>query len=146
PVWRSMVGFDLAQSLSSYHGLGWTRNLPGQIGTQQSFLSFQWLMSYWFEGLSNNMCNWNFAQGIGPSDPQDGNPKRGAFSGCRPNHFNHFFTLGFSGNGYFRSKLEQRLAVALEPRGRQWLLYGQWWWRDFLSMPVDLSFGTSWFP
>ena|SRR5437773_9721647 len=34
-----MVGFDLAQSLASYHGLGWMRNLPGQIGTQQSFLN-----------------------------------------------------------------------------------------------------------
>jgi len=36
-----MMGFDLAQSLASYHGLSWMRNLPGQIGTQQSFLSFQ---------------------------------------------------------------------------------------------------------
>jgi len=66
PVWRSMVGFDLQQSLASYHGLGWMRHLPGQIGTQQSFLSFQWLMQYNFEGLSNNMCNWNFAEGSGP--------------------------------------------------------------------------------
>src|SRR5262249_44604188 len=114
--------------------------------TQSSFLSFQWLMTYWFEGLSNNMCNWNFAQGIGPSDPQDGNPQRGAIKGCRPNHFNHLFTLGFAGNGYFRGKLEQRLAVALEPRGQQWLLYGQWWWRELLSLPIDLSFGASWYP
>ncbi|HKA55249.1 MAG TPA: DUF1302 family protein [Candidatus Binatia bacterium] len=146
PVWRSMIGFDLAQSLSSYRGLGWTRKLPGEMGTQQSFLSFQWLMQYNFEGLSNNMCNWNFAEGIGPSAPTDGPPVRPAIPGCRTNHWNHFLTLGFSGQGYFHSKLEQRLAVAFEPRGQQWLLYGQWWWRNIWNLPVDLSVGTSWFP
>jgi len=146
PVWRSMVGFDLLQALNHYPGLGWTRHLPGQFGVQQSFVSFQWLMAYNFEGISNNMCNWNFVEGIGPSDPQDGTPKRGATPGCRPNHWNHLFTLGLGGQGYFRSKLEQRLAVALEPRGQQWLLYGQWWWRSFMDTPIDLSFGTSWFP
>jgi hypothetical protein len=40
PVWRSMVGFDLAQSLSSYPGLAWTRKLPGEFGSQQSFPQF----------------------------------------------------------------------------------------------------------
>ena len=75
-----------------------------------------------------------------------GEPVRGARSGCRNYHWNHFLTLGFSGQGYFRSKLEQRLAVAYEPRGKQTLLYGQWWWRDFYNLPVDLSFGLSWFP
>src|SRR5207249_9811949 len=55
-------------------------------------------------------------------------------------------TIAFSGNGYFHGKLEQRLATALEPRSQQWLLYGQWWWRSFLNLPVDVSFGTSWFP
>src|SRR5262249_40835309 len=44
PVWRSMVGFDLFQSLASYRGMGWARHLPGQMGTQASFLSFHWLM------------------------------------------------------------------------------------------------------
>ena len=146
PVWRSMLGFDLAQSLSSYHGMGWTRNLPGEFGTQQSFLTFQWLMQYNFEGLSNNMCLWNFAEGIGPSAPSDGPPVRPAISGCHTNRWNHFFTIAFSGNGYFHGKLEQRLATALEPRSQQWLLYGQWWWRSFLNLPVDVSFGTSWFP
>jgi len=36
--------------------------------------------------------------------------------------------------------------MAFEPRGQQWLLYGQWWWRNFWSLPIDLSMGTSWFP
>jgi hypothetical protein len=40
------------------------------------------------------------------------------------------------------SKLEQPLAVV---RAKQWVLFGQWWWRDLLSLPVDLSMGTSWF-
>jgi hypothetical protein len=135
PVWRSMLGFDLVSSLSSYRPFAWTRNLPGQFGTQQSFFTFQWLMTYYFEGLTNNMCNWNFAMGIGP---------RG--TGCITNRWNHFFTFAWAGNGFYHGKLEQRLAVALEPRGQQWLLYGQWWWRRFLDTPIDLSFGTSWFP
>ncbi|HEV8711896.1 MAG TPA: DUF1302 family protein [Candidatus Binatia bacterium] len=145
PVWRSMVGFDLFQSLQSYPGMGWTRTLPGGIGTQASFLSFQWLMKY-NPATSNTFCEWNNAVGIGPSVPADGPPVREAKSGCRDNHWNHFFTLGFAGQGYFASKLEQRLAVAFEPRAQQWLLYGQWWWRNWLGMPLDLSMGTSWFP
>ena len=145
PVWRSMVGFDLFQALDNYPLMHWTRNLPGQIGTQASFLSFQWLMKY-NPATSNTFCEWNNAVGIGPSVPADGDPVRGAKSGCRDNHWNHFFTLGFSGQGYFASKLEQRLAVAFEPRAQQWLLYGQWWWRNWMGMPLDLSFGTSWFP
>ncbi|HEV8712946.1 MAG TPA: hypothetical protein VGX03_08975, partial [Candidatus Binatia bacterium] len=145
PVWRSMVGFDLFSALFNYPGMRWTRHLPGQMGTQASFLSFQWLMKY-TPATSNTFCEWNNAVGIGPSAPSDGEPVRGAKSGCRDNHWNHFFTLGFAGQGYFASKLEQRMAVAFEPRGQQWLLYGQWWWRNWLSMPLDLSFGTSWFP
>ncbi|HXG21139.1 MAG TPA: hypothetical protein VNN62_18925 [Methylomirabilota bacterium] len=39
PVWRSMVGFDLAQSLSNYPGLARTRKLPGEFGAQHSLLS-----------------------------------------------------------------------------------------------------------
>ena len=86
--------------------------------------------------------------GIGPSAPADlaSGPATSAQSGCRENHWNHFFTLGLGGQGYFKSKLEQRLAIAYEPRGQQWLLYGQWWWRNFFNLPVDLSMGTSWFP
>lgn len=144
-VWRSMVGFDLFSALSNYPGMGWTRNLPGDFGTQASFLSFQWLMKY-NPATSNNFCSWNNGVGIGPSAPGDGEPVRGARSGCRENHWNHFLTLGFSGQGYFKSKLEQRLATAFEPRGQQWLLYGQWWWRNLYNMPVDLSMGLSWFP
>jgi len=92
------------------------------------------------------MCNWNFAEGSGPSAPTDGPPARPAIPGCRTNHWNHFLTLSFTGQGYFHSKLEQRLATAFEPRGQQWLLYGQWWWRNLLSLPVDVSLGLSWFP
>jgi hypothetical protein len=145
PVWRSMVGFDLFSALANYPGMGWTRNLPGDFGTQASFLSFQYLMKY-NPAVSNTFCSWNNAVGIGPSAPGDGEPVRKAQSGCRENHWNHFFTLGFAGQGYFKSKLEQRLAVAYEPRGQQTLLYGQWWWRDFFKLPVDLSAGVSWFP
>ncbi|MBI3302615.1 MAG: hypothetical protein HYZ72_11170 [Deltaproteobacteria bacterium] len=144
-VWRSMVGFDLLSAFRNYRGLGWTRSLPGKLGEVPFFLSFQWLMLY-YPATSNNFCNYSNAVGTGPSLPAEEPPKRGATSGCRNQHWNHFFTFGGGGAGFFGGKLEQRLAVALEPRGRQWLLYGQWWWRDFLSLPVDLSFGTSWLP
>ncbi len=143
PVWRSMVGFDLFSSLSNYPGMGWTRNLPGDFGTQASFLSFQWLMMY-VPSASNTFSYTTNCTGTGrPSPP---GPQPGDRPGCTNKHWNHFFTLGFAGQGYFKSKLEQRTAVAFEPRGKQWLLYGQWWWRDFFSLPVDLSAGVSWFP
>jgi len=135
PVWRSMLGFDLVSALGNYRPFAWTKHLPGDFGTQQSFFTFQWLMMHNFQNLTNNMCNWNFAMGIGEKG-----------TGCRPYRWNHFFTFAWAGNGFFHGKLEQRLAVALEPRGQQWLLYGQWWWRQFMDTPLDLSFGTSWFP
>ena len=144
-MWRSMVGFDLFSSLSSYPGMGWTRNLPGDFGTQASFLSFQWLMQY-KPAVSNTFCTWNNAVGTGPSLPAEEPPARKAFSGCREHHWNHILTLGLAGQGYFKSKLEQRLAVAWEPRGQQYLLFGQWWWRNFYNLPLDLSLGTAWYP
>ena len=134
-VWRSMLGFDLVSALGNYRPFAWTRHLPGDFGTQQSFFTFQWLMMHNFQNLTNNMCNWNFALGIGEKG-----------TGCRPYRWNHFFTFAWAGNGFFHGKLEQRAAIALEPRGQAWLLYGQWWWRSFMDTPVDLSFGTSWFP
>jgi hypothetical protein len=135
PVWRSMVGFDLVSALGNYRPFAWTKGLPGQFGTQQSFFTFQWLMQYNFDNITNNMCNWNFAMGIGPQG-----------TGCITNRWNHFLTFAWAGNGFFNGKLEQRAAIAFEPRGQQYLLYGQWWWRSFMNTPVDLSFGTSWFP
>lgn len=167
-VWRSMFGFDLIQALMNYPGMGWTRHLPGQFGVQQSFLTGQWLMQYnatGRSGMTNNMCNWNFAMGTGASLPaytdDDGErvesefneanpndplaPKRDAIRGCNTKRWNHLFTLAFAGNGYFRGKLEQRIAYAIEPRGQQHLFFGQWWWREFMSLPVDLSMGTAWF-
>ncbi len=167
-VWRSMFGFDLIQSLMSYPGMGWTRILPGQFGVQQSFLTGQWLMQYnatGRSGVTNNMCNWNFAQGLPAALPQpdaskrtqgDGTydpanpddplaPKRDAVRGCSTKRWNHLFTLALAGNGYFRGKLEGRNAVAWEPRGAHVLLFSQWWWRELRGMPLDLSFGTAWF-
>jgi len=156
-VWRSMFGFDLIQSLMSYPGMGWTKHLPGQFGVQQSFLTGQWLMQYNATGRSgttNNMCNWNFAQGTGRSlegefDPADPDnplaPRRDAIRGCHTKRWNHLFTIALAGNGYFRGKLEGRNAFAYEPRGKQPLLFSQWWWREFMSLPVDLSVGTAWF-
>ncbi len=167
-VWRSMFGFDLIQSLMSYPGMNWTRHLPGQFGVQTSFLTGQWLMMYnntGRSGMSNNMCNWNFAQGLpaaipepdaalrtqgdgkyDPANPDDPlAPKRDAVRGCGSKRWNHLFTLAFAGNGYFRGKLEGRNAVAWEPKGSHVLLFSQWWWRELRSMPLDLSFGTAWF-
>ena len=167
-VWRSMFGFDLIQSLMSYPGMGWTRHLPGQFGIQASFLTGQWLMQYnntGRSGLSNNMCNWNTSQGLpvaiaesdatkrtqgdgkyDPANPDDPlAPKRQAERGCHTKRWNHLFTLAFAGNGYFRGKLEGRNAFVWEPRGKHVLLFSQWWWREFRSLPLDISFGTAWF-
>ena len=157
-VWRSMVGFDLIQSLMSYPGMAWTRKaLPGQFGSQASFLTGQWLMQYQNTGrggLTGNMCNWNTVQGTLHSQPENetvGNPgdplrpRRTAQAGCRTKRWNHLFTIAFAGNGYFRGKLEGRNAYVYEPRGKHNLLYSQWWWREFMSLPVDISAGTAWF-
>ena len=167
-VWRSMFGFDLIQSLMSYPGMGWTRHLPGQFGIQASFLTGQWLMQYnntGRSGMSNNMCNWNTTQGLpvaiaepdatkreqgdgkyDPANPDDPlAPKREAERGCHTKRWNHLFTLAFAGNGYFRGKLEGRNAFVWEPRGKHVLLFSQWWWREFRSLPLDISFGTAWF-
>jgi hypothetical protein len=145
PVWRSMIGFDLVSALGNYPGLHWMRSMPGGFGTSQSFLSFQYLMKYQ-PATSNNFCFENNAVGIGPSVPADGPPERGAKSGCKDYHWNHFFTLGLGGYGFFSGHLEQRLATAFEPRSQTWLLYGQWWWHNWWGLPLDLSFGTSWVP
>jgi hypothetical protein len=157
-VWRSMFGFDLIQALMNYPGMGWTRHLPGQLGVQQSFLTGQWLMQYnatGRSGVTNNMCNWNFAQGLGASlpgefDENDPNnplrPKRDAVRGCHTKRWNHLFTIALAGNGYFRGKLEGRNAIAWEPKGKQTLFFSQWWWREFMSLPVDLSAGVAIFP
>ncbi|MCS6926059.1 MAG: hypothetical protein NZ578_09180, partial [Candidatus Binatia bacterium] len=144
-VWRSMIGFDLFSALSNYPGLGWTRHLPGDFGTQASFLSFQWLMRY-NPAVSNTFSDYSHGVSIGPSLPEEGEPVRKAQRGTRNHHWNHLLTLGLAGQGYFKSKLEQRLAVAYEPRGKQFLLFGQWWWRDFYSLPIDLSMGLAWYP
>ena len=37
-VWRSMIGFDLIQSIQSFPGMAWTRGLPGGIGYRPSHL------------------------------------------------------------------------------------------------------------
>jgi len=158
-VWRSMLGFDLIQAVMNYPGMGWTKHLPGQFGVQQSFLTGQWLMQYNATGrggVSGNMCNWNFAQGrMGTSTGRDattaGNPNdplaptTKAVRGCHTKRWNHLFTIALAGNGYFRGKLEGRSAFAYEPRGKHPLLFTQWWWREFMSLPVDISAGTAWF-
>ncbi len=156
-VWRSMAGFDLIQALMNYPGMNWTKHLPGQFGVQQSFVTGQWLMQYNHTGrggTSANMCNWNHAQGtLGsvPSEETAGNPgdplapQRNAIRGCHTKRWNHLFTIALAGNGYFRGKLEGRNAYVYEPRGKHNLLFSQWWWREFMSMPLDISIGTAWF-
>jgi hypothetical protein len=91
--------------------------------------------------VSNTFSYTTNCAGTGRAVPQPGDRP-----GCTNKHWNHLFTLGLSGQGYFKSKLEQRTAVAFEPRGKQWFLYGQWWWRDFFKLPVDLSAGVAWYP
>jgi hypothetical protein len=149
PVWRSMVGFDLFQSL------GFFRYIPGihhSFYDQAWFLSGQWLMENYWDNVANNLCqnSDNIGNGITKEEAQAfraagqrvySNPH------CRRYRWNHLFTLSLGNQGLFASRMETRNAVAFEPRAKQYLLYTQNWWRNVLGYPsLELSFGAAWFP
>ncbi len=134
-VWRGMLAMDLLKAYSNYWLLRWTRHLPGALGTNQSFLSFQWFWTYYGQAIANSL--WNATGSTG----------RPGQRGHRHYRWNHLLTLGTSGYGYFNGRMEQRMAVVYEPRGKQTLLFGQWWWRNLLGYrALEVSFGVSWRP
>jgi hypothetical protein len=134
-VWRSMIAMDMLKAYDSYWLLRWTRYLPGQLGTNQAFVSAQWFIQYYGNAIGNSL--WNAT----------GHPGVPGVAGDRHYRWNHLLTLGTGGYGFFRGKLESRMAVVYEPRAQQTLLYGQWWWRNLLGYNnLEVSFGTSWKP
>ncbi len=150
PVWRSMVGFDLFRSYAFF------KYIPGihhSFYDQAWFLSGQWLMVNRWNNTTNDLCyvvdnggNGITAQAAAAMSARDGlkhysNPR------CRVNHWNNLFTLGFANQGLFHSHVESRNAVVYEPRGKDVLLYSQWWWRNVFGYPsIELSAGVAWYP
>jgi hypothetical protein len=141
PVWRHGLGIDYLQSYGSFPGMGWMRNLPGELGrfaSSQQAVTFQWQMLYRPE-LSNHLDPNMGVAGIRERQiPPFREGKR------RPSwhHWNHLFSLVTGG---LYKKFEHRQAVVFEPRAKQWLLFGQWFWHGFRGLPIDLSMGTAWY-
>ncbi len=122
-VWRSMIGFDLIQSIQSFPGMGWARSLPGGIGDQTTFYTFQALTTY---QNNNRAANLN------------------AFTNAardRHHRFNQLYTFGMSGF-YFRGKLEPLFAFAYSVNAKQPLLLAQTYWHGLYFRNLDLFAGT----
>jgi hypothetical protein len=134
-TWRSLIAMDMLKAYTSYRALRWMRPLPGQIGTNQSFFTTQWFVQYHGEAIANS-------RHIGT-----GNVGIPGQRGHRWYRWNHLITVATGGYGYFRGKLENRMAWVYEPRGKQHILFGQWWWRNLLGHPNwEVSGGIAWKP
>ncbi len=126
-VWRSMIGFDLIQSLGSLPGMAWTKRLPGGIGDQATFYTFQALTTY-----QNN----NRPSGINvvTNAPRD-----------RMQRWEQLYTFGTSGF-YFRGKLEPLFAVGYSVNDKQPVILAQTYWHDWLIRNLDLFVGAAIYP
>jgi hypothetical protein len=150
PVWRSMVGFDL---LRTYKFFSYIPFLHHSFSDQAWFLSGQWLMKNQWSNVANPLCYVvdNGGNGITKEEEkalerQDGK-RHYSNAQCRVHRWEHLFTLGFSNQGLFASRLESRNAVVFEPRAKDWLLFSQWWWRNVLGYEnIELSAGVAWYP
>ena len=126
-VWWSMIGFDLIQSLGSLPGVAWTKRLPGGIGDQATFYTFQALTTY-----QNN----NRPSGInaGTNTPQD-----------RHQRWEQLYPFGTSGF-YFRGKLEPLFPVGYSVNAKQPVILTQTYWHDWLIRNLDLFVGAAIYP
>lgn len=127
PVWRSMIGFDLVQSLSSFPGMGWARALPGELGTQQTFFTAQFLTRY-NVGRNSNLLAAHTTDAL-------------ADRVQRWENLATFSTSGF----YFKGKLEPLLAFAYEVNTRFPLLYVQSFWHGLYFKNLDVLGGVIWY-
>ena len=122
-VWRSMIGFDLIQSIQSFPGMGWARGLPGGIGDQATFYTFQALTTYQNNNRPSHLqAFYNAAQ-------------------SRHHRFNQLYTFGTSGF-YFRGKLEPLFAFAYSVNAKQPLILAQAYWHGLYFRNLDLFAGT----
>ncbi|MGE0681474.1 MAG: DUF1302 family protein [Candidatus Binatia bacterium] len=148
-VWRSMVGFDL---LRSFAFLRYVPFLHRSFSEQAWFVSGQWLMQNHWNNVSNNFCQNVDKAGNQYTDEQVAADRAIGLRSystpsCRRYRWNHLFTLGLANQGLFGSRLETRNAVVYEPRGRETLLFSQWWWRNVLGYRnLELSTGVAWYP
>jgi len=122
-VWRSMIGFDLIQSIQSFPGMGWARGLPGGIGDQTTFYTFQALTTYQNDNRATGLNAFTNA-------PRD-----------RHSRFNQLYTFGMSGF-YFRGKLEPLFAFAYSVNAKQPLLLAQTYWHGLYFRNLDVFAGT----
>ncbi len=122
-VWRSMIGFDLIQSIQSFPGMGWARSLPGGIGDQATFYTFQALTTYTNNNRPSHLNAFTNAA-------QD-----------RIQRWEQLYTFGLSGF-YFRGKLEPLFAFAYSVNAKQPLVLAQTYWHGFLFRNLDIFAGT----
>ena len=122
-IWRSMIGFDLIQSIQSFPGMGWARGLPGGLGDQTTFYTFQALTTYQNDNRATGLNAFTNA-------PRD-----------RHHRFNQLYTFGTSGF-YFRGKLEPLFAFAYSVNAKQPLILAQTYWHGLYFRNLDLFAGT----
>ena len=126
-IWRSMIGFDLIQSIGSLPGMSWARRLPGGIGDQATFYTFQALTTY----QNNNRPSHVHATTNAPF--------------ARHHRWEQVYTFGTSGF-YFRGKLEPLLAYGYSVNGEQSVILAQTYWHDWLIRNLDLFVGAAIYP
>ena len=126
-IWRSMIGFDLIQSIGSLPGMSWARRLPGGIGDQATFYTFQALTTY----QNNNRPSYVHAATNAPFN--------------RHYRWEQVYTFGLSGF-YFRGKLEPLLAYGYSVNGEQSVILAQTYWHDWLIRNLDLFVGAAIYP
>lgn len=140
PVWRHGFAMDFIQGYASYPGMGWMRDLPGELGRfagSQQAVTLQWLLLYRPE-LANHLDPNVGAAGIPAMQVP---PFR---EGQRRPHWHRWNNLFTVGTGGVYKKFEHRMAFLYEPSGKQPFLFGQWFWHGVAGMPIDLSMGTAW--
>ncbi len=118
-----MIGFDLIQSLQSFPGMQWTRGLPGGIGTQTTFYTFQALTTY----TNNNRTGLEHAF----NSPQN-----------RIQRWEQLYTVA-TADFYFRGKLERLFAFAYSVNAKQPLILAQTFWHGLVFRNLDLFVGST---
>jgi len=130
PIYRSMVGFDLVRSLSSFPAMGWMKYAPMDMGTQITFFTFQFLTEYQFDNFSNNFPSSFICTGFELQN--------------KCNRWNMAATFAISGNGYARGKFEPLLAVGHDFNvDANLLLYRMFWHGLFGQKNLDFYGGTA---
>ncbi|MGH7963345.1 MAG: DUF1302 family protein [Candidatus Binatia bacterium] len=131
-VWRSMMGFDLIRSLGSFPGMRWAKYMPGDIGNQVMFYTFQYLTEYQMDNFSNNAPG-----AVGPLCLS-------LILKDRCNRTNHAFTFAVAGVGYFRGAFDPLAAIGWDLNvDSPLLVYRMFWHGLFGNKKLDFYGGTA---